>query len=231
MRSTTWGRPATSATKSPESAAAARRWSTDAGDGATGDGDEPRQVHRLPHLLGDVQAGLDQPHRRRVRVVQQCRDPTGTRLPAHLPGPGTLAGWLDAEPSRPAHVARRRPGEEAAQHLFQPADAIDPRLLRAVDVRLREPHDRTGATAHPGRPSEVAADRQEYEGSLVGELGRRSGWRTGADQRRPRTEEGQRQDQTGLRADLHVLPPADLRTLPQPGMRGVVPVRGDLQEG
>ncbi len=32
-----------------------------AGDGADGDGDEPRQVHRVPHLLGHVQAGVDQP--------------------------------------------------------------------------------------------------------------------------------------------------------------------------
>ena len=39
-----------------------------------GDGHEPRQVHRLPHLLGHLQAGLDQPDRRRVRVVQQRGD-------------------------------------------------------------------------------------------------------------------------------------------------------------
>ena len=43
-------------------------------DGADGDGDEPRQVHRLPHLHGHLQAGVDQPARHRVRLVQQRRD-------------------------------------------------------------------------------------------------------------------------------------------------------------
>ena len=47
-----------------------------------GDGDEPRQVHRLPHLLGHLQAGVDQPAGRRVHVVQRRRDQAGRRLPA-----------------------------------------------------------------------------------------------------------------------------------------------------
>ena len=79
--------------------------STDEGHGPDGDGHEPRQVHRLPHLLGHLQAGLDQPARRRVRVVQQRGDPPGPRLPAHLRGPGPLAGRLGARPAGPAAAA------------------------------------------------------------------------------------------------------------------------------
>ena len=82
-----------------------RRWSTDdARHGPDGHGHEPRQVHRLPHLLGHLQAGVDQPQRRRVRVVQQRRDPPRAGLPAALPGPGAVEGRLGAQPARPAHV-------------------------------------------------------------------------------------------------------------------------------
>ena len=64
---------------------------TDACDGPGGHGDEPRQVHRLPHVLGHVQAGLDQPCRHRVRLVQQRRDPPRAGLSASLRGPGEVA--------------------------------------------------------------------------------------------------------------------------------------------
>ena len=43
-------------------------------------GAEPRQVHRLPHLLGHLQERLDQPRRRRIRLVQQRRDQARHRL-------------------------------------------------------------------------------------------------------------------------------------------------------
>ena len=73
----------------------ARRWSTDAGHGPDGHGHEPRQVHRLPHLLGHLQAGVDQPGGRRVRLVQQRRDPPRPGLSAPLRGPGAVAGgWV-----------------------------------------------------------------------------------------------------------------------------------------
>ena len=64
---------------------------TDAGQGAGRDGDEPRQVHRLPHLLGHLQAGLDQPARHRVRVVQQRRDRARARA-TRASGPTRRAG-------------------------------------------------------------------------------------------------------------------------------------------
>ncbi len=46
-------------------------------------GDEPRQVHRVPHLLGHLQAGVDQPAGHGVRLVQQRRDPPRAGLSAH----------------------------------------------------------------------------------------------------------------------------------------------------
>ena len=63
--------------------------STDEGHGPDGDGDEPRQVHRLPHLLGDLQAGVDQP-----RPAPSTSGSTTSR-----PGPGwaTRARYEDQE--------------------------------------------------------------------------------------------------------------------------------------
>ena len=43
-------------------------------------GAQSRQVHRLPHLLGDLQERLDHPRRHGVRVVQQRRDQARHRL-------------------------------------------------------------------------------------------------------------------------------------------------------
>ena len=40
---------------------------------------------------------------------------------------------------------------------------------------------------------------------------------------------GRREDQLRVRADLHVLSAADLRALPEPGVRGVLPVGRDVQ--
>ena len=80
-----------------------------------GDGHEPRQVHRLPHLLGHLQAGVDEPARHRVRLVQQRRDQAGPRLPAsatrirsngRAAGRSTASGRLQAEGRRTAEEAR-----------------------------------------------------------------------------------------------------------------------------
>ena len=140
--------------------------------GPDGDGDEPRQVHRVPHLLGHLQAGVDQPRRHGVRLVQQRRDPARPGLPAHLRGPGEVEGRLGAEPARPAQAQGRRPVQEAADDLLEPEAAVDQGLLRAVDLRLRHAHRRAGPGAHPGRAAEVADLRQGHEDRVVGELGR-----------------------------------------------------------
>ena len=44
------------------------------------DGAEPRQMHRLPHLLGHLQECVDQPRGHGIRLVQQCRDQAWRRL-------------------------------------------------------------------------------------------------------------------------------------------------------
>ena len=115
--------------------------------------------------------------------------------------------------------------QEAADDLLQPEAAVDPGLLRALDLRLRDADQRARAGAHPGRPAQVADQRQGHEGRVVGELGRRPRRRAGA---RPQTDpvlqEDLRQGEARVRADVHVLPAADLRALPQPVVRGVVPV-------
>ena len=47
------------------------------------------------------------------------------------------------------------------------------RLLRALDLRLRDAHQRAARGAHPGGPAEVADHRQAHEDRVVGQLGRR----------------------------------------------------------
>src|SRR5690606_41827766 len=61
-RSTISVRPGTSAMRSPRSAVATRRCSTDEGHGPDVDGDEPRQVHRMPHLLDRKSTRLNSSH-------------------------------------------------------------------------------------------------------------------------------------------------------------------------
>ena len=122
--------------------------------GPDGDGDEPRQVHRLPHLLGHLQAGMDQPQRRRVRVVQQRRDPARAGLPAPLRGPGEVAGRLDAEQARPARTQGRRPAAQAAHHLLQPdaARRSTTTTSRGPTTTTRSPTPRCRSTPRsPGR--------------------------------------------------------------------------------
>ena len=93
-------RPARSATRSRSCASARRRSSSDEDPRAGRDGHEPRQVHRLPHLLGHLQAGLDQPARRRVHVVQRRRDQARPRLPEALGGPGAVAAAAGSSTAR-----------------------------------------------------------------------------------------------------------------------------------
>ena len=166
----THGQPARRGHRDPQALAGGAL--LDEGHGPDGDGDEPRQVHRLPHLLGHLQAGMDQPHRHRVRLVQQRRDPARPGLPAALRGPGGVEGWLDAQQARPARPQGRWTAAQAAHDLLQPEDALDPGLLRALDLRLRHPDRRPGPGAHPGRAAQVAAHRQGHEDHLVVQLGR-----------------------------------------------------------
>ena len=202
-------------------------------DGPDGHGDEPRQVHRLPHLLGDLQAGVDQPGRHRVRLVQQRRDPARAGLPAPLRGPGEVAGRLDAQPRGRLQLKAGGRLKKLLAHLRQPGPARARRLLRAVDLRLRDAGRRTARRRLPGGPAEVAHHRRGHEDHLVGQLGRQPRRRHRAGPPRPDRRAGaprvRGQDQVRVRADVHVLPAADLRALPQPVVHGVLPVRRDLQ--
>ena len=63
---------------------------------ANRDGAEPRQVHRLPHLLRHLQERVDQPRGHRIRVVQQCGDQARHRLSEGLGEPEALERRLDA---------------------------------------------------------------------------------------------------------------------------------------
>ena len=63
-------------------------------------GAEPRQVHRLPHVLRHLQERVDQSRRRRVRVVQQRRDQARHRLPEGVGEPGQVERRLGEEGQR-----------------------------------------------------------------------------------------------------------------------------------
>src|SRR5665647_415509 len=123
-------------------------------------------------------------------MVQQRRDAPRSGLPTHLRGPGALAGRLGAQQARPPDAQGRWAAEEPPDDLLEPEDAFDHGLLRAVDLRLREPHQRPAAGAHPRRPAEVAHQRQGHERHVERQLGRRPGRRAGAAAARRRAPRG-----------------------------------------
>ena len=53
-----------------------------------------------------------------------------------------MGGRLGPGQARPAAAAGRRADQEARHDLLQPENAVHRRLLRAVDLRLREPDQR-----------------------------------------------------------------------------------------
>ena len=154
--------------------------STHAGDGesrmkssrANRHGAEPRQVHRLPHLLGHLQERLDQPARHGVRVVQQRRDQARHRLSEGMGEPGQVERRLGAPGRRQHRAAAGREVEAADAHLRQPEPAADRRLLRAVHVRLRPPavgaRDEGGADGAAAQPHHRRADGQDRLGPELG---------------------------------------------------------------
>ena len=117
--------------------------------------------------------------------------------------------------------------------LLEPRDAEHQGLLRALDLRLREPHRRPARRRLPGGPADVPAHRQADEHRVERELGRRPGRRAGARPPRPDGRAGPpagvRQGAVRVRERVHVVPAADLRALPQPVLRRVLPVRRDVQ--
>jgi hypothetical protein len=110
-------------------------------------GDEPRQVHRVPHLLGDLQAGVDQP--RGVEYVWFNNVET-------RPGQGYPRGYEDQDKWKGGWVRTKR-GKlklraggrlQEAVAIFSNPKLPRSRLLRAVDLRLRQPASRPGWAKH-----------------------------------------------------------------------------------
>ena len=101
-----------------------RRWVLDEGHGSAGDGDEPRQVHRLPHLLASP-ASRPGPTVRGVEyvVVQQRGDPSRQGYPRRYQDQEKWkGGWTLNKRGRLTLKSGGRV-KQAAQHLRQPGAA------------------------------------------------------------------------------------------------------------
>ena len=129
----------------------ARRSSTDEDPRPDVDGDEPRQVHRVPHLLGHLQERLDEPPRHGVRVVERRRDQARRRLPQALGGPGAVEGRLAARPQGPAAAEGRRQARKLASLFYNPD------LRASTTTTSRGPT--TTATSPRRRPRSTSRSR------------------------------------------------------------------------
>jgi nitrate reductase beta subunit len=78
------------------------------------------KCNRLPHLLGDVQAGVDQPQRRRVRLVQQRRDRPGQGYPRTYQDQERWKGGWTLNGRGRLRLKGGGAHQEAAHHLLQP---------------------------------------------------------------------------------------------------------------
>ena len=98
------------------------------------------------HLLGHLQAGVDQPGGTEYVWFNNVETRPGQGYPRTLRGPGGVEGRLDLN-KRGRLKLKAGAAEEAVDDLLQPEDALDPGLLRALDLRLRDP-DRRPAQEH-----------------------------------------------------------------------------------
>ena len=137
------------------------------------DGDEPRQMHRLPHLLGHLQERLDLAPGHGIRVVQQCRDQARHRLSQGLGEPGALARRLGAQDERQDRAEAGRPAGD-------PAPRSSPIRIcpRSTTTTSRSPSTTSTLQTAPetadraGRAAAVADHRQADGQDRVGaELG------------------------------------------------------------
>ncbi len=94
---------------------------------------------------------------------------------------------------------------------------------------------RTARRRLPGCPAQVTDYRRRHQSHLVRQLGRQPCRHLGNGPPGPLGGEGSQgvrgQDQVRVRADLHVLPAPDLRTLPQSLLHGILPFGRHLQAG
>src|SRR6185312_3538650 len=100
------------------------------------DGDEPRQMHRVPHLLRHLQAGVDLTPRNGIRLVQQRRDQARRRLSEGLGEPGALERRLEAQEERQDRAEAGRAPRAVVEDIRQSESAGNRRLLRALHFRL-----------------------------------------------------------------------------------------------
>ena len=147
-------------------------------------GAEPRQVHRVPHLLGHLQERVDQPRGHGIRLVQQRRDQARHRLSEGLGEPEALEGRLAAQEERQDRAAHRlRSG--GCWRIFSPI----PTCRKSTTTTSRSPSTtstcrrRRSCTAFPtARPrSLITGERMEkiewgpnWEEILGGEFAKRS---------------------------------------------------------
>ena len=195
-----------------------------------GDGHEPRQVHRLPHLLGHLQERLDQPR----RAPSTCGSTTSRRSPASAT---RSAGRTRSAGSGGWELDRRRAGcsLKAGGPLAQArsASSANPdlpdarRLLRAVDLRLRlADHAPARRSTSRSRGRSRAVTGEPHATSSGARTGRTTS--PARPSTRPPTRTCARRRGAGqarVRAGLHDVPAAHLRALPEPLLRRLVPVR------
>src|SRR5699024_4455141 len=86
-----------------------------------------------------------------------------------------VAGRLGAEQERPAQAQGRRQAEEARIHLLEPEAAGHRGLLRALELRIRQPALGPGAGAHPhGAPKSLLTGERmdiKWSGNWDDDLG------------------------------------------------------------
>ena len=133
-------------------------------------------------------------------------------------------GWIrKADGSHRAAPGRQV--EAADEDLRQPQPAADRRLLRALHLRLRPPAVGARDAARAHRAAAQPDHRQAHGEDRVGpELGRDPGRRV---QQAQQGQELRRHPEGHLRPvreHLHDVPAQAVRALPEPGVRGIVPV-------
>src|SRR4029078_9715450 len=93
------------------------------------DGAQPRQMHRVPYVLGDLQERVDQPRRDGIRLVQSRRDEARHRLSEGLGKPGPLERRLAAQEERQDRAAHWLEVARTPEQFFPTRPARNPQLL------------------------------------------------------------------------------------------------------
>ncbi|MPN10707.1 hypothetical protein SDC9_158004 [bioreactor metagenome] len=137
---------------------------------------------------------------------------------------------LDAPHRRLHRAPPGRQVEAADAHLRQSQPAADRRLLRALHLRLRPSAIRQGKQGRthraPAQPDHRPAHGEDRMGP---ELGRNSWRRVFQAKCRRELRRCAKGHLRPVREHLHDVPAAPVRALPEPGVRGIVPVGLDLQ--